>query len=955
MKKIILSSFLFILLLNSNAQISIEKQPLSFSYNLKKQLKYIELPDVNNEKQRSENKNKYPLQFAKAFDVDYNPNNSGQWETMPNGDRIWRLGIVSKGAFSINFTFKNFKVPEGGDVFVYNRDKTQILGAFTALNNKVSGFLPVAPIAGEMIIIEYFEPANVKFKGILEIGRIAHDYLGIFAPTDRKLRSQSCEVNINCPEGDDWQIDKRAVMKMIVDNTDLCTGSLINNTSYDGTPYILTANHCVNNETKANKTLFIFNYESETCDGNSGSPSQTLSGSSLIATAPEEKLDFALLKLSQMPPKQYNPYFAGWNRNPEAAKRVVCIHHPDGDIKKISIAQGAPVTGNYGEDYLYNSHWHIKKWEVGATEGGSSGSPLFDENHCIVGDLTGGKASCTNPENDYFCKFDLAWDYFVPESQKLQPWLDPIESNQTILNGYDPYNVSANVDAALVEIVSPEDEYCSLQTITPAVKIRNLGNNNLTFVKINYKFDNGVEVTKEWRGDLIKNTTAHVVLDEFEILEGNHEFTVSISDVNNMVDENPDNDQMLKTFRAITGESVVLNLTTDKYGFETWWQLTDSANNVLYEGDNYLNYALISRTFCLDKGCYTFNIYDRGDDGICCRTGDGKYNLANATTNEFIGEGANFKGNDYIDFCIGSTAAKNDLSLLEVIKPENRYCTEDTIKPEILVKNLGTDTIKNFNAVYQYAGESYTYSWTGVLKQYETDTLNLDEIVMQNGETYFKVALVADGFIDENQTNNSKDFNVLTGNGEIIRMDLETDFYGEEVTWEIRSTAEEILYSGGPYRDGEIYNISETFCLDFSECYRFIVNDSAGDGICCGWTGEGNISLTNLTRNDIIYSKGDYGASVRKGFCLWTDGIEDTKCKNDIMVYPNPAKDKLTIKTKLEMGFTAKVFNISGRQLISKYCPEMSETINIEMLSTGLYLLIVESEKDRYCRKIIVE
>jgi len=128
---------------------------------------------------------------------------------------------------------------------------------------------------------------------------------------------------------------------------------------------------------------------------------------------------------------------------------VVCIHHPQGDVKKISIDNG-PVTAEYQnpipldlhwlyDESLPQAFWRVIKWETGTTEGGSSGSPLFNQNQLIVGNLTGGQADCSNSVNDYYSKFHMGWDYYSNYSKQLKHWLDPESTGITNLVGFNPY------------------------------------------------------------------------------------------------------------------------------------------------------------------------------------------------------------------------------------------------------------------------------------------------------------------------------------------------------------------------------------------------------------------------------------------------------------------------------------------------------------------------------------
>ncbi|MCK4345976.1 MAG: hypothetical protein KAX05_11880, partial [Bacteroidales bacterium] len=173
-----------------------------------------------------------PLQFAIPIEVYFTPQNSGIWKTLPGGDRVWYLGIQSKGAYSLNIIFDLFEIPSGCKLFIYNTDATYVLGAFTHKNNKKFKKLATAPVPGDQIIVEFQVPASAVNHGQLIIGQVAHDFLDIFGKAVVKDGfygdSGPCNVDINCPEGEIWQKEKYAVCRIIVDGSELCSGSLVN-------------------------------------------------------------------------------------------------------------------------------------------------------------------------------------------------------------------------------------------------------------------------------------------------------------------------------------------------------------------------------------------------------------------------------------------------------------------------------------------------------------------------------------------------------------------------------------------------------------------------------------------------------------------------------------------------------------------------------------------------------
>ncbi len=457
----IIAVFLILIPYQDFGQI-IDKGTPVFNTKQEKEIPVIVLPEINIKKlQREDNRHTESrlksLRFAQMIEVDISPEYKGVWESNPNGDRIWYLKIKSQGAYSLSILFDRYRLPIGSKLYVYSIDHKHVRGAFTYKNNKWNYILPIAPVKGDEIVLEYHEPKDVDFHGELHISSIAHDYKNVFNYLSKSTKgfgdSGDCNININCDDDDLWQLLKHSVCK-ITYNGWLCSGALINNTKQDGNPYFLTANHCINSSGDASAAVFYFNYESLGCENTEGRKDQTISGSTIIATPPEETIDFSLLELSISPPPAYKPYYSGWNRDVIDPTSVTSIHHPSGDIKKITKSYDGATTGDYGEGYNEFAHWWIDEWDEGTTEGGSSGSPLFDQNGKLIGDLTGGDASCSYNYNDYYQQFYRSWQDFSDSSYRLKPWLDPINSGVISLNGYLPYDtIPSQLKASLVDTV----------------------------------------------------------------------------------------------------------------------------------------------------------------------------------------------------------------------------------------------------------------------------------------------------------------------------------------------------------------------------------------------------------------------------------------------------------------------------------------------------------------------
>ncbi len=391
------------------------------------------------------------LRFAHPFFVNLTPNNSGEWNIDENGNRIWRLAIRSKGAYSLNLIFDRFNLAQGASVYIFDPLQRIVLGAFTNKNNQTSGNLATAPVPGDEIIVELHLPPGTEKQSDLMIGAINHDYLNIFPYFDLKGGgfgdSGSCNQNFTCNFDGMVRDLGRSVCKIIVDGTELCSGTLINNARRNGVPYFLTAAHCLKQANSASTVIFYFNYQVPKCESAiEGFPNQTLSGSFLRAYA--EALDVALLEMSSIPPATYRPYWAGWSRTTTPAAPVKSIHHPEGDVKKIANSNGAPTATSFsasspgGVPFISNSHWLVGTWQIGTTEPGSSGGGLFDNNGFLIGSLSGGAATCSNPVNDYFARLNKSWNHFSETNKQLAFWLDPDGQLPLSVTGFDYYDGS---------------------------------------------------------------------------------------------------------------------------------------------------------------------------------------------------------------------------------------------------------------------------------------------------------------------------------------------------------------------------------------------------------------------------------------------------------------------------------------------------------------------------------
>ncbi len=456
MKKLVYSMLVLVLLMSSNVfgQSNISAiNKFEISKNIP--VRSVEAPDrvqlAEEDALRDHQGLLYRIGVARLTNV--NTANSGIWSTLANGDRQWQLIVNAPGAEAISFLFETFKIYGGTTFRIQDMNGQDVHPIMTTLDVQEHFRQHAALCFGDKLLLTLTEPKYTTPSEI-DMDRIMYNYRSTGNPNAQKINeSETCEVNVNCsPVGDTWQDEKRGVARILVveaGQSGYCTGSLINNTAADCKPYFLTALHCGVNATAANMTQwkFYFRYEAPTCTNPTtvGSlASKVINGCLRIADSGDgggdSGSDFLLVKMgtasneatviTQLKSTGFNAYWNGWNANSSVTTGGVGIHHPAGDIKKISTFTGNTVSTQWGS--ASGSHWRLT-WTSnsnghGVTEGGSSGSPLFNNSQgYVIGTLTGGGSFCTSPfAPDQYGKMSFHWTNNGTETNRqLKPWLDP--------------------------------------------------------------------------------------------------------------------------------------------------------------------------------------------------------------------------------------------------------------------------------------------------------------------------------------------------------------------------------------------------------------------------------------------------------------------------------------------------------------------------------------------------
>ncbi len=458
MKKIILFFFLFVAISTSYSQDGVRDLPVSWSRDFQEQNKAeiipIVLPPLDLETIIAEDSindldKSLPWRYGISRPLLLDFENNGEWINLSSGGRIWRIAINSPDAINLSINFNDFHLPEGARLHLYNEDHTDISKTYSNAQNRENKILGSWFISGDVIVVEYYEPSSSTGSLGLVIGSVIHGYrMGeVRQYVNRGLNdSGACNYDVNCPIGSGFDAKKdllkKAVALLNLGNGHLCSTSLINTTLNDKTPYLLTANHCLENSDPAFWSVrFNWMSPSPICATEEESldlqTNFTMSGAELKANNPIS--DFALVELFNEIPFSWDVAFAGWDNTDDLPTFEVGIHHPNGDIMKISRDDTGAVRDNANGTEV----WLIggvsvgtgDGWEIGTTESGSSGSPLFNEDGRIIGQLYAGQSACdgTQDNNDYdiYGRFGVSWNFGNSPQTRLIDWLDPINTGQS--------------------------------------------------------------------------------------------------------------------------------------------------------------------------------------------------------------------------------------------------------------------------------------------------------------------------------------------------------------------------------------------------------------------------------------------------------------------------------------------------------------------------------------------
>ena len=558
MKRVFLLTAFCIVAFNLNAQRATDEEPYGLRNDFRalvQDVVILEAPDMETiikEDIEKEKESDVPLRFAVGIKVNFTPENSGVWQNLADGSKIWRLKVNAPGALSTNTRYGKFWLPDGAKFFVYSEDTRQSIGAiiseFLEERRGEPNEFATALVYGENVVYEYYQPVTVKEAPVILISNIGYGYRYVNNPYESTKNfgdAGDCNININCSEGSNWKMEKNAVARVLIpigDDSFWCSCALVNNTLNNYKPYVLTANHCIEGgydaeiNYDASGMIFYWLYEHPGCANSIVEPNYQRTSTGATVVANNAASDFALLLIypNQDPRKVSGviPYYLGWDRSGNATSTGVGIHHPRGDVKKISTYTSTPASVTVNG--TTNGYWRVN-WYSGTTETGSSGSPLINSNKRVIGQLSNGDASCANPAGyDNYGKFSVSWtgNNSNKNYERLSTWLDPGNTNSQTLDGISapvPYISGSNTVCSSANYTVPGFQVDNWHLTNTSIFSYTSNNNSATVtVQANKPYSstilqatvNGLVYTKTIENCAIKGPSSFCLSSEFELTTG---------------------------------------------------------------------------------------------------------------------------------------------------------------------------------------------------------------------------------------------------------------------------------------------------------------------------------------------------------------------------------------------------------------------------------------------------
>ncbi|WP_311223084.1 MULTISPECIES: serine protease [unclassified Acidovorax] len=400
-----------------------------------------------------------PLQIAAARPVGATATASDlqrqlQWRAAPGGGLIAAVSVDAEGAHGLRLGVLVTQLPGSAVLRVYSQFRPSAVQEISGQEvlqligrNQQAGDTTDAArtwwtpdTGGAEATLEIELPPGTPASALqVAIPQASHVFVDLSLPQEGQLdgslatkavnTSSSCELDAVCYSESAGLRNAVARMTYVRDGGGyLCTGTLLNDSGSTRTPYFITANHCISTQTVASTLQTDWFFRAPSCNSRTLASNTVKRNGGATLLYATTATDTSFLRLNDAPPA--GAVFAGWDAGARTLNSsAIGVHHPDGDLLKISFGQifasaNCASTGGTGisctQASALSGNFYAVRWTQGLTEGGSSGSGLFQGNY-LVGTLYGGSsgATCSASTQSVYGRFDQ------PFQAKLKEWLSP--------------------------------------------------------------------------------------------------------------------------------------------------------------------------------------------------------------------------------------------------------------------------------------------------------------------------------------------------------------------------------------------------------------------------------------------------------------------------------------------------------------------------------------------------
>ena len=298
--------------------------------------------------------------------------------------------------------------------------------------------------------------------------------------------------------------------------------------------------------------------------------------------------------------------------------------------------------------------------------------------------------------------------------------------------------------------------------------------------------------------------------------------------------------------------------------------------------------------------------------------------------------------------------------------PSSNSCGAEQSFQKLTLFNRGTTTMTAATLSYTVnGGASQTYNWSGSILPNKFAAVNMPVNSSTSGTINVTVVTV-NGISDQRSSNNASSGNFTALNGPVnytngltsVVFRLKRDNFGSQTTWNLKnSVTGATLYSGGPYTNqtGGGITITQTWSVPSGACYTFTINDSGNNGICCG-SGNGFYDIKSPDGTITVAEGGQFASVDSRAFSINYLSNSTFDTVEDLYLFPNPAKDFITISTSNGLPEEYTIYNTIGQKIAQKTIISNDDlTINTSSFSNGIYLISVKKGTDKKTIRFIKE